>query len=201
MRRTIPAAMAAILALSATPVLAQDAEEASAEPTDATYELTEVPTAGLSLAFPDTWGTMLPEGTRVSAITTPEGEPIFETTAVLANGGGAWCDVDVYFDMTATLEEHAYGYTKYLQEISSADAQMIVVETKLPAGPSYRIEIFDPARERLLAMYLVDGPLTDDGTFDRYLLTCAAAGDSEPFWEAIAESMQLSAPVTEEEAG
>jgi hypothetical protein len=76
---------------------------------------------------------------------------------------------------------------------------MIVVETELPAGPSYRIEIFDPARERLLAMYLVDGPQTDDGTFDRYLLTCAAAGDSEPFWEAIAESMQLSTPVKEEE--
>lgn len=200
MRRTIPAAMAAILALSATPVLAQEAEEASAEPADISFEPIDVPAAGLSLAFPDTWRTMLPEGTRVSAITTPQGEPVFETTAVLANGDGAWCDVDVYLDMTATLEEHAYGYTKYLQEINSADARMIVVETELTAGPSYRIEVFDPSRERLLAMYLVDGPLTDDGTFDRYLLTCAAAGDSEPFWEAIAESMQLSVPVAEDEA-
>lgn len=201
MRRITPAVMATLLALSATPALAQDAEEASAEPTDVTYEQFDAPGAGISLLFPRDWRVSHIEGTRQSAITSAEGEPIMETTAVMANAGsGIWCDVDTYLDMTGTLEEHAFAYTSYLQQVNDADTRMIVVESELPAGPAYRMEVFDPSRGRLLVMYLLDGPTTVDGTFDRYLLTCAARGDSDPFWEPIAESMELYAPITEEAA-
>jgi hypothetical protein len=201
MRLMISASMAALLALSVAPALAADAEEASAGPIaeEMALERLEAPEAGLAMSFPAGWRVSQPEGIRESPITTAEGGPIYATTAVLANGGGAWCDVDIYLDMTATLDEHAYAYASYLRQINGADAPMVVVETELPAGSAFRIEVFDPAEGRLRSMHLVDGPVTDDGTFDRYLLTCAAPGDSEPFWEAIAASVELSVPTAAED--
>jgi|GEM_PF-25866 len=95
--------------------------------------------------------------------------------------------------MTASLDEHAHAYVGYLQRISGADTPMIVTETRLAAGPAFHIELFDQARGRLRAMYLFDGPAADDGTFERYLLTCAAAPDAEPFWKLIAGSAEVFA--------
>ncbi len=152
------------------------------------------------MTFPTDWQVSLPSGTRESPIQTPEGEPIYATTAILANGGGRWCDIDVYLDMTAPLDQHAYAYAGYLQQINGANTPMVVIETELPVGPAFRIEVFDQARARLRAMYLFDGPVADDGTFDRYLFTCAAPSDSPPFWEAMADSGEVFEPESEEEA-
>lgn len=92
---------------------------------------------------------MQPEGERVSALTTADGEPVMETTVVLANGGdGVWCDVDAYLDLEAPLEGHAYTYVNYLQQNESADTAMVVVETEIAAGPAFRIELFDQATGR-----------------------------------------------------
>jgi hypothetical protein len=49
-------------------------------------------------------------------------------------------------------------------------------------------------------MYLLDGPADESGTVDRYLLTCAADRDAEPFWEAVAESVELMPAVVAEPA-
>jgi len=48
-------------------------------------------------------------------------------------------------------------------------------------------------------MYLFDGPTGDDGTFERYLLTCASREADVPFWETIAESAEFFEPVPAEE--
>ena len=123
-----------------------------------------------------------PAGTRESEICSAYGEPVYVTTAVLANGGeGRWCDVDVYLDMIAPLDEHAHAYAAYLQRVHGADVPMRLTETELPAGPAFAIEMLDLERARLRAMYLFDGPVAEDGTIDRFLLTCAAAPDAEPF--------------------
>jgi hypothetical protein len=203
MRRTTPTVMAALLALSATPAMAQDAEDAVTESAESAElvldERVEAPEVGLSMAFPEGWRVSHPQGTRVSAISGPEGEPVIETTAVLANGGGGtWCDVDIYFDMTTSLEQHAFAYSQYLQQIQSSDASMVVLESELPAGPSYRIEIFDPSSGLLRSMHLLDGPAKAEGVFDRYLLTCATTSDVGPFSVGIAESMELTEPVPAE---
>ena len=204
MRRTTPAIMAALLALIATPAMAQDTEDASAAPAEpvelALDQRVEAPEVGLSIAFPEDWRVSLLEGDRVSAISGPDGEPVIETTALLANGGdGTWCDVDIYFDMTTSLEQQAYAYTQYLQQIEASDASMVVVEAELPAGPSYRIEIFNPSSGVLRSMHLLDGPAKADDVFDRYLLTCATTSDVGPFSVDIAESIEL-APVAPESA-
>jgi hypothetical protein len=72
---------------------------------------------------------------------------------------------------------------------------MVVAETELPAGPAFRMELFDQSTGRIRAMYLFDGPAGDDGSFNRHLLVCAARELTEPFWEAIAESIEVFEPV------
>jgi len=196
MRRTTMATMTAALVLSAAPVAAQDAEE-SAEPAEP--QRAEATAFGISMEFPGEWRVSQPEGLRVSAITTADGEPVMETTALMAMGaGGTWCDVDAYLALDAPLEGHAYAYATYLQQNESADATMVVADTEIPAGPAYRIEVFNQATGRIRAMYLFDGPAAADGTFNRYLFTCAAREVTEPFWEAIAESAQVFEPVSAE---
>jgi len=205
MRRTIPAVTAiALLALSTVPALATDTDEPVTDEMPAGEsdgQRVVAPEVGLTMTFPADWRVSLPAGTRESHIRTPEGEPIYETTAIIANGGGGrWCDVDVYLDMIAPLDQHAYAYVGYLQQINGANTPMVVVDAELPAGPAFRIEVFDQDRARLRTMYLFDGPVADDGTVDRYLFTCAAPSDSPPFWEAMAESAEVFEPESEEEA-
>lgn len=195
MRRTIPAALAMTLLLGATPVLATDEEPAVDEGTTQRAESTKL---GLAMQFPVDWRVDAIEGERVSALTTTDDEPIMETTALYANGGGGtWCDVDAYLDLDpeANLEAHAYAFVSYLQQNESSDAAMVVAEEELPVGPAYRIEIFDQSTGRIRGMYLFDGPARDDGTFERYLLTCAAREASDPFWETIANSAEFFEPV------
>jgi len=202
MRRTIPSALAVLLTLSSAPALAQDAEEAAVEspPAEAQTQEAYALQVGLTISFPAGWRVSLPEGERVSALTTPEGEPIMETTAVLANGGDAGlCDVDVYLDMTAPLQDHAYAYAAYLQQ-SFGSVPMVVTETELPAGTAFRIEIVDEERARIRSLFLFDGVTAEDGSFDRFLLSCATPPDAEPIGQAIAETAIISEPVPAEDA-
>ena len=197
MRRTIPAALALTMLLGATAV-ATDEEPA---PDEGATQRAEVPQYGLALELPADWRVSNPEGERISALTNAAGEEIMETTVLYANGGGGtWCDVDAYLSMDAPLEGHAYAYVQYLAQNESADSAMVVAEAELPAGPAYRIEIFEPANGRIRAMYLFDGPTGDDGTFERYLLTCASREADVPFWEAIAESAEFFEPVPDDAA-
>ncbi len=202
MPRTIPAVMAALLALSASPTMAADTEapatdavaaDETAVPEGAGQRL-EAPDVGLSITFPDGWRVSRPAGTRESEIRSADGEPVYVTTAVLANGGdGRWCDIDVYLDMIAPLDEHAHAYAAYLQRVHGANLPMRLTEMELPAGPAFGIEMLDLERARVRATYLFDGPVAEDGTIDRFVLTCAAAPDTEPFWGAIAESAEVYA--------
>ena len=197
MQRTIPATLAMALLLGATPVLAAD-EEPTAD--TAVTQRAESAALGFAIEFPADWRVSNPEGERVSAITDAEGEPVMETTAVLANGGGGtWCDVDAYLGLEAPLEEHAYAYVSYLQQNESSDAAMVVADEEIPAGPAFRIEIFDPTTGRIRGMYLFDGPAADDGSVNRFLLTCAAREVTEPFWETIAQSAEVFEPATAED--
>lgn len=201
MRRTIPATVAILLTLSSAPALAQEAEEAAAESPAAESESQEVyaPSVGLSISFPADWRVGLPEGERVSALTSPDGEPILETTAVMANGGDAGlCDVDVYLDMSAPLRDHAYAYAAYLQQ-TFGSVPMVVTETELPAGNAYRIEIVDAERDRIRSLFLFDGVVAEDGSFDRFLLSCATPSAAEPIGQAVAETIAISAPAPVEE--
>lgn len=193
MRRTIPLALAALLALGTAPALAQDAEST-------VTQRAEAPEVGLAMEFPADWRVSNPEGLRVSAITTADDEPVMETTAFMANaGGGTWCSVDAYIGLKAPLESHAYQYAAYLQRSESESVAMVLAETELPAGPAYRIELFDQATGRIRAMYLFDGPAGEDGTFNRFLMVCAAREVTEPFWEPIAESAEVFEPVPAED--
>lgn len=197
MRLTIPATLAMTLLLGATPVLATDEEPA---PDESATQRAEVAQYGLAMELPAGWRVSNPEGERISALTNAAGEEVMETTVLYANGGGGtWCDVDAYLAMDAPLEGHAYAYVQYLQQNESAESAMVVAETELPVGPAYRIEIFDPTTGRIRAMYLFDGPTGDDGTFERYLLTCASREADVPFWETIAESAEFFEPVPAEE--
>lgn len=198
MRRTMPLTLAALLALSAAPALGQEAEP-SGEPLET--QRTEVPELGFAMELPGDWRVSRPEGLRLSAITTADDEPVMETTVLYANGGGGtWCDVDAYLDLDAPLEGHAYQYAAYLQRSESPDVAMIVVETELPAGPAYRIELFDQTTGRMRAMYLLDGPAGEEGMFNRYLFTCAAREAEEPFWETLAATIEVFEPVPAEAA-
>ncbi len=193
MRRTTPLALATLLALGAAPALAQDTE-----PGD--MQRAEVPELGIAMEFPAEWRVSSPEGLRISAITTADGEAVMETTALMANGGGGtWCNVDAYLELDAPLESHAYQYAAYLQQSEPESVAMVVVGTELPAGPAFRIELFDQATGRMRAMYLFDGPAGEDGTFDRFLMVCAAREASDPFWEALAETVEVFEPVPAEE--
>lgn len=186
MRRSMAALAAALLLTSAAPVVATEGEEIPAD--EPPYERVDVPETGLSIAFPAGWRVLTPSGLRVSEIQDPEGGPVYVTTAVLGRGdGGRWCDVDVYLDMPAPLEEHAYAYARYLQQIHGPDFSMIVSESDLPAGPSFQLYGFDPVDVQVWAMYLLDGPV-EDGQVDRYLLTCVAEAQEQPdpYWEAVA---------------
>lgn len=195
MRRTIPATLAMALILGATPALAADETPAPG----AASQHAESVELGLAIDVPADWHLSMLEGERISAITDAAGEPVMETTVMLANGGdGTWCDVDAYLDMDSALDEHAYAYANYLQQNESAEAAMVVTETEIPAGPAYRIEIFDPSTGRIRGMYLFDGPPAEDGTFERYLLTCASRQADEPFWVSVAESVEFFEPVAAE---
>ena len=192
MRRTTPLALAALLALGTAPALAQDAESAETQ-------RAEVPELGLAMEFPAEWRVSSPEGQRISAITTADDEPVMEMTAFMANAGsGTWCNVDAYIELAASLESHAYQYAAYLQQSEAESVAMMVAETELPAGPAYRIELFDQETGRIRAMYLFDGPAGEDGTFNRFLMVCAARELTEPFWEPIAESAEVFEPVAAE---
>ena len=201
MRRTIPTLLALSLALVATPVLAQDEEAASDAAETQRYE---VPALGFAVDFPAEWSVLLPEGERVSALTDADGEAIMETTLIYANaGGGTVCDVDAFLDMPADspLEGFAYEYVNFLQQTEGADSAMVVGETEVADGAAYRIEIFNQATGHIRAVYVFDGPARDDGTFERYLLACGAREVGEPFWQAIAESVEFSeaAPAEDDE--
>lgn len=197
MRHTMPLALTALLALGASPALAQETGP-SGDPVET--QRAEVPDLGFAMELPGEWRVSRPEGLRLSAITTADDEPVMETTALMANGGGGtWCDVDAYLALDAPLESHAYQYAAYLQQSESPDVAMIVVETELPAGPAYRIELFDQSTGRMRAMYLFDGPAGEDGTFNRYLFTCAAREVEEPFWETLAATIEVFEPVPAEE--
>ena len=192
MRRSIPAAMAMTLLLGATPALAADETPVP----DVATQRAESAELGFAVDVPADWHLSLLEGERISALTDAAGEPIMETTLMLANGGdGLWCDVDAYLDMTSGLEEHAYAFVNYLQQSESADAAMVVTETEIPVGPAYRIEIFDRSTGHIRGMYLFDGPPSEDGTFERYLLVCASRQADDPFWVTVAESVEFFEPV------
>lgn len=203
MRRTLPAATALLLVLATTPALAQDGAEPSTDPAASDAGATELqraeaPAVGIAMSFPAEWRVSRPEGLRLSAITTADGEPVMETTALMANGGGgSWCDVDAYLALDAPLRDHAYAYASYLQQSEGADSTMVVAEAELPVGPAFRIEVFDRSTGRLRAMYLFDGPAAEDGTVNRYLFTCATRTADDPFWEAIAESVEVFPPIAE----
>ena len=210
-----PAVMAAMLILGATPVTAAAADPSaapSAEPSAVSTaepsadvgaggvdvsELVraEAPHVGLTMAFPGDWRISLPEGDRLSALTTAEGGEIMETTAITANGSDAWCNVDVYLSIDAPLQEHAIAYANFLAQSAGAESQMVVLDHELPAGPSVRIEIFDPERGRSRSFFIFDGPAADDGTVNRFLLTCAAPADAGPFWVEIAGSAEVFEPI------
>lgn len=212
MRRTIPAMIVTLLILGATPVAAMGAEPSpsaapatspdadpsgSAEPEVETgvdpAELVraEVPTSGLAMGFPADWRVSMPEGERLSALTTADGDPVMETTALSASGPDAWCNVDVYLAIDVPLIPHAVAYSEFLAQSAGAESMMNVVETELPVGPAVRMEIFDPERGRLRSFILFDGPTAEDGTVDRFLFSCAAPGESLPFWRTIAESAEV----------
>lgn len=205
MDRTTMGATAALLMLWAVPGVVTAADESPApsaaaieSPAAEPVQQVVAPAVGLTMRFPAEWRVSQPEGIRQSELTTPEGEPIYVTTAILANGGGGrWCDVDVYLDMIAPLEQHAYAYAAYLQR-TLGNVPMVVTEAALPVGPSYRIEAFDEERGRLRSMFLFDGPAGEDGSSDRFVLTCATPPDSEPIGLAIAGSAALSEPVPPE---
>ena len=195
MRRTTPLALAALLALGASPALGQDDDAGE-------VQRAEAPELGLAMEFPAEWRVSSPEGLRVSALSTADDEPIMEATALMANGGGGtWCDVDAYLGLAdAPLESHAYQFAAYLQQSETESVAMIVAETELPAGPAYHVELFDQETGRIRAMYLFDGPAGEDGAFNRFLLVCAAREVTEPFWEALAESIEVFEPgATEDE--
>jgi hypothetical protein len=202
MSQKVSAALAVLLLLGAVPAALAADEQPSASPAitvqatldpNATQSI-KAPLVGLSLSFPASWRVSLPEGTRVSEITTAEGEPIMATTAILANGsGGQWCDVDAYLSMVAPLEQHAYAYAAYLQKVFSS-IPMVVTKTELPSGPAFRIEIFDDQTGRLRSLYLFDGLPAEDGSFDRFLLTCTTPAGADALGQAIAESAVLFEP-------
>ena len=199
MRRIAPATVAVLLALSATPVLASDAETTEQMTDEATPQRVEVPEVGLAYEFPADWSVRTPLGQRVSEIQRPDGRPVYVTTAIMARAtDGSWCDTDVYLDMPAPLEEHAAAYAIYLQQIHGDDIPVFVSEIELPAGAAFYLEVADPARERTWAKYLFDGPVGETGSVDRFLMTCVAPIDAEPFWQPIAESAEVSLPVEPE---
>jgi len=76
---------------------------------------------------------------------------------------------------------------------------MVVAEEELPIGPAYRVEAFDQATGRIRGLYLFDGPAREDGTFERYVLTCAAREVGEPFWTDVANSVEFFEPVSDED--
>jgi hypothetical protein len=208
MRHMIPTLVAALMALSAAPALATDAPEPTAEASAVAsaeaiaLERVEAPKAGIAMSFPADWNVRTPLASRQSEIQAgPEEEPVYVMTVFMANAGdGRWCDVDVYLDMPAPLQEHAYAYASYLQQAKGPDSAMILTETELPAGATIRIDSFDQTQGRVWAMYLLDGPADESGAVDRFLLTCVADADSEPYWEAVAESVELMPAVVEEPA-
>ena len=199
MRRPIVTTLALALVLGATPVLAQDEEPA----TDGSEtQRIEDPELGMSVAVPAEWDVSLIEGVRESAVDRADGTPVMETTVFYANGGdGTWCDADAYLEMPAdsTLEAFAFALVNFMQQNEGPDVAMMVAEEELPVGPSYRVEAFDQATGRIRGLYLFDGPSREDGTFERYLLTCAAREVGESFWTEVATSVEFSDPVAANE--
>ena len=197
MRRTLITILAGAMALTAAPVLAQDAEE---NPESAETQRAESALYGLGVEVPADWSVSYPEGERVSAITNAEGDEVMEATVLYANGGGGtWCDVDAYLRLgeDAPLEGHAFAFVSYLQQNESSEAQMVVVETEVPAGPAYRIEIFEPNNGRLRSMYLFDGPAGADGLYNRYPFSCAPRDAPPPPSQANADTLAAIQPGAE----
>jgi hypothetical protein len=192
MRRTIPTTLALSLLLMTTPALAAD----EASPTDEASQRIEAPRLGIAMAFPAGWRVSAPVGDRVSALTRADDEPVMETTAFLANGGGGtWCDVDAYLDMIdAPLDEFAYSFVSYLQQNESAESAMVVGDAEIASMPAYRIEIFNQSTGRLRGLYLFDSLTREDGTFERFVLDCATRDAETPFWETLVDSIELFPP-------
>ncbi len=202
MRPSIPAVMATLLALGATPALAADDTQQAATD-EMGYQRLEVPEAGIAMSVPSGWNVHIPMASRESEIRTgPDAEPVYVTTVIMANAGdGRWCDVDVYGSMPVPLEQHVYAYAGYLQSVYQIDRSVAVTETQLPVGDAFRIDMDDAVRDRIWAMYLFDGPTDGETAADRFLLTCVADPGSEPYWQPIAESVELLPPVETESAG
>jgi hypothetical protein len=194
MRRMAPVLAAAVLTLTAVPALAADEEEPMAG--DAAVQHIDVPEVGYALDFPADWTVRTPTAPRISEIQHPDGEPVYVTTAIMANvSDGRWCDTDVYLDMPAPLGEHAAAYAIYLEQVHGAGIPVTVREVELPVGQAFNLEVVNEERERVWVKYLFDGPVAEDGTVDRFLLTCVAPIDAEPYWGAIAESVEVYEPV------
>lgn len=194
MRRSIATTLTLVLVLGATPVLAQDEEPASP---GADTQRIEDPALGMAVSVPADWQASLVGGLRESAVNRPDGTPVMETTVFYANGGdGTWCDTDAYLDMPAdsSLEGFAVSLVTFMQETEGPDVAMMVAEEELAVGPAFRIEAFDGATGRIRGLYLFDGPPREDGTFDRYLLTCASREFGEPFWVEVANSVEFFRP-------
>lgn len=199
MRRPIVTTLTLALLLSASPTMAADEEPATDE---AATQRIEDPALGFSVALPADWNTSLIGGVRESAVDRDDDTPVMETTVFYANAGaGTWCDADAYLDMPAdsSLEAFAYALVNFMQQNEGPDVAMMVAEEELPVGPSYRVEAFDQATGRIRGLYLFDGPARADGTFERYLLTCAAHEFGEPFWTDVANSVEFFEPVAADE--
>jgi hypothetical protein len=205
----IPTLTAVLLALGTTSALAADAVEPSAEATaEASSETTtelqrvEAPEAGIAISVPADWNVRVPMASRESEIRTgPDAEPVYVTTVFMANAGdGRWCDVDVYGAIPVPLDQHVYSYAGYLQSVYEVDRTITVTETELPVGDALRIDMADAVRDRVWAMYMFDRVGADGADPDRFLLTCVADPGTEPYWEAVAESVELLPAVVEEPA-
>jgi hypothetical protein len=110
----------------------------------------------------------------------------------MANAGdGRWCDVDVYGAIPVPLDQHVYSYAGYLQSVYEVDRTITVTETELPVGDAFRIDMADAVRDRVWAMYMFDRVGADGADPDRFLLTCVADPGTEPYWEAIADGVEL----------
>lgn len=197
MPRKLPVLAAALLMASTYTSFALAADDPTIEGVQG--QRVEVPEVGFAITVPSDWSVLTPSGARVSEIVDADGEPVYVTTALMAIADdGRWCGADVYLDVPAPLDEHAYAYAIYLQQVHGAGVPVAIVETELPAGPTYNISVYDRDRSQQWVKYLFDGSTAEDGTIDRVLLTCVAPLDAGPFWSAIAESAEVFAAVDPE---
>lgn len=199
MPRALPVLATVLMMLSVSTASTLAADEAVAQ--EMQGQRVAIPAVGVALTVPSDWSVLTPTGARVSEIVDAEGEPIYVTTAMTALAGdGRWCDTEVYLDVPAPLDEHAYAYAGYLQQVHGAHVLVAIVTTELPAGPAYNISVYDRERARQWVKYLFDGSIAEDGAVHRVLITCVGPLDAEPFWAAIAESAEVFAATDPEAA-